>query len=118
MEHDDAPRQGTGAADADQALWHQERHRVGVFNRCLLLFKALALPRNGKFMAIDEPRLLQAQLAVLRPGPGHAQDGLLCVDPTLKHLHALLTDQANHSAFDFVFVDADSQTDDSSPNPL
>ncbi|XP_066333138.1 caffeoyl-CoA O-methyltransferase 1-like [Miscanthus floridulus] len=46
------------------------------------------------------------------------KDGLLCVDPTLKHLHALLTDQANHSAFDFVFVDADSQTDDSSPNPL
>ena len=56
MEHDDAPRQGTGAADADQALWHQERHRVGVFNRCLLLFKALALPRNGKFMAIDMSR--------------------------------------------------------------
>jgi hypothetical protein len=38
-----------------------------------------------------------------------------CEDPTLKHLHALLTDEANHSAFDFVFVDADSQTDDSSP---
>jgi hypothetical protein len=37
-----------------------------------------------------------------------------CEDPTLKHLHALLTDEANHSAFDFVFEDADSQTDDSS----
>jgi hypothetical protein len=41
-----------------------------------------------------------------------------CEDPTLKHLHALLTDEANHSAFDFVFVDADSQTDDSSSNLL
>jgi tricin synthase len=80
---------------------------VGVYTGYSLLATALALPADGKVIAIDVDR---ACYEVGRPyiekaGVAHKVD--FREGPALRHLDDLLADEANHGAFDFAFVDAD-----------
>ena len=80
---------------------------VGVFIGYSLLATALALPGDGKVVAIDVSR---EYYEVGRPfldkaGVAHKVD--FREGPALDHLDALLADERNAGAFDFAFVDAD-----------
>ncbi|KAK3122066.1 hypothetical protein QOZ80_8BG0664660 [Eleusine coracana subsp. coracana] len=80
---------------------------VGVFTGYSLLATALALPDDGKVIAIDtNPEYYElGRPFIEKAGVGHKVDfraGL-----ALQHLDELLADEANRGAFDFAFVDAD-----------
>ena len=80
---------------------------VGAFTGCSLLATALALPADGRVVAIDVSREYNE---VGRPffekaGVAHKVD--FREGPALDHLDALLADERNLGAFDFAFVDAD-----------
>ena len=80
---------------------------VGVFTGYSLLATALALPADGRVIAIDVDR---EYYEVGRPfldkaGVAHKVD--FREGPALDHLDALLADERNAGAFDFAFVDAD-----------
>ena len=80
---------------------------VGVFTGCSLLATALALPDDGKVVAIDVS-LEYYKLGrpfIEKAGMAHKID--FREGPALEHLDALLADEGNHGAFDFAFVDAD-----------
>ncbi|XP_066352180.1 tricin synthase 1-like [Miscanthus floridulus] len=80
---------------------------VGVFTGCSLLATALALPDNGKVVAIDVSfeYYKLGRPFIEKAGVAHKVD--FREGPALEHLDALLADDANHGAFDFAFVDAD-----------
>jgi caffeoyl-CoA O-methyltransferase/tricin synthase len=104
--HGGAPGRGAAAADADQAERRQERHRGGRlhdFTSCSLLATALALPDDGKVVAIDVSReYYELGLPFIeKAGVAHKVD--FREGPALERLDALLADDA----FDFAFVDAD-----------
>ncbi|RCV31679.1 hypothetical protein SETIT_6G197600v2 [Setaria italica] len=80
---------------------------VGVFTGCSLLATALALPGDGRVIAVDVNR---EYFELGRPffekaGVAHKVD--FREGPALDHLDALLADEGNVGAFDFAFVDAD-----------
>ena len=80
---------------------------VGVFTGYSLLATALALPDDGKVIAVDVSR---EYYDIGRPFIERAGvEGMVDFreGPALEHLDALLADDANHGAFDFAFVDAD-----------
>ncbi|XP_066326475.1 tricin synthase 1-like [Miscanthus floridulus] len=80
---------------------------VGVFTGYSLLATALALPDDGKVIAVDVSREYYdiGRPFIEKAGMAHKID--FREGPALEHLDALLADEANHGAFDFAFVDAD-----------
>ncbi|KAK3123780.1 hypothetical protein QOZ80_8AG0635910 [Eleusine coracana subsp. coracana] len=80
---------------------------VGVYTGYSLLATALALPDDGKIIAIDVDRSCYevGRPYIEKAGVAHKVD--FREGPALQHLDDLLADEANHGAFDFAFVDAD-----------
>ncbi|CAO2173259.1 unnamed protein product [Urochloa humidicola] len=80
---------------------------VGVFTGYSLLATALALPDDGKVIAIDVDREYYeiGRPFIEKAGVAHKVD--FREGPALDHLDAILADEANVGAFDFAFVDAD-----------
>ncbi|XP_073010944.1 caffeoyl-CoA O-methyltransferase-like [Typha latifolia] len=80
---------------------------IGVFTGYSLLATALALPDDGKILALDiEQQNYDLGLPVIqKAGVSHKID--FREGPALPILDKLLEDVANHGTFDFVFVDAD-----------
>ena len=80
---------------------------VGVFTGYSLLATALALPDDGKVIAVDVSREYYdiGRPFIERADVAGKVD--FCEGPALEHLDALLADEGNHGAFDFAFVDAD-----------
>ncbi|TVU05345.1 hypothetical protein EJB05_48503 [Eragrostis curvula] len=80
---------------------------VGVFTGYSLLATALALPDDGKVIAIDTNRSYYelGRPFLEKAGVAHKVD--FREGPALQHLDNLLADDANHGRFDFAFVDAD-----------
>ncbi|KAL6644602.1 hypothetical protein ACP70R_016210 [Stipagrostis hirtigluma subsp. patula] len=80
---------------------------VGVYTGYSLLATALALPDDGKVIAIDVDREYYevGRPFIEKAGVAHKVD--FREGPALEHLDALLADEANHGRFDFAFVDAD-----------
>ncbi|OEL20811.1 Tricin synthase 1, partial [Dichanthelium oligosanthes] len=80
---------------------------VGVFTGYSLLATALALPEDGKVIAIDVDRDYYeiGRPFIEKAGVAHKVD--FREGPALEHLDAILADEANVGAFDFAFVDAD-----------
>ena len=80
---------------------------VGVFTGYSLLATALALPADGRVIAIDVDREYYeiGRPFIEKAGVAHKVD--FREGPALDHLDALLADERNLGAFDFAFVDAD-----------
>ncbi|XP_028781831.1 caffeoyl-CoA O-methyltransferase 1-like isoform X1 [Neltuma alba] len=80
---------------------------IGVFTGYSLLATALALPEDGKILALDVNRAdYELGLPVIeKAGVAHKID--FREGPALPVLDQLLTDEKNKGAFDFIFVDAD-----------
>ncbi|KAL6859036.1 hypothetical protein ACP4OV_018038 [Aristida adscensionis] len=80
---------------------------VGVYTGYSLLATALALPEDGKVIAIDVDREYYevGRPYIEKAGVAHKVD--FREGPALSHLDDLLADEANHGRFDFAFVDAD-----------
>ena len=80
---------------------------VGVFTGYSLLATALALPDDGKVIAVDVSREYYdiGRPFIEKAGVAHKVD--FREGPALEGLDALLADEANVGAFDFAFVDAD-----------
>ncbi|XP_062195751.1 tricin synthase 1-like [Phragmites australis] len=80
---------------------------VGVFTGYSLLATALALPDDGKVIAIDVDRDCYevGRPFIEKVGVAHKVD--FREGPALEHLDELLADEANLGRFDFAFVDAD-----------
>ncbi|XP_020578642.1 caffeoyl-CoA O-methyltransferase 1 [Phalaenopsis equestris] len=80
---------------------------IGVYTGYSLLATALALPEDGKILAMDINREnYELGLPVIqKAGVAHKID--FREGPALPMLDELLNDPINHSSFDFVFVDAD-----------
>ncbi|XP_054790279.1 caffeoyl-CoA O-methyltransferase 5-like isoform X2 [Prosopis cineraria] len=82
---------------------------IGVFTGYSLLATALALPDDGKILALDVNRAdYEFGLPVIeKAGVAHKID--FREGPALPVLDQLLTDENNKGAFDFIFVDADKE---------
>ncbi|KAK4260092.1 hypothetical protein QN277_003255 [Acacia crassicarpa] len=82
---------------------------IGVFTGYSLLATALALPQDGKILALDVNRGdYELGLPVIeKAGVAHKID--FREGPALPVLDQLLTDEKNKGAFDFIFVDADKE---------
>ncbi|KAI9075053.1 hypothetical protein K1719_043003 [Acacia pycnantha] len=82
---------------------------IGVFTGYSLLATALALPQDGKILALDVNRAdYELGLPVIeKAGVAHKID--FREGPALPVLDQLLTDEKNKGAFDFIFVDADKE---------
>ncbi|KAH0434063.1 hypothetical protein IEQ34_012099 [Dendrobium chrysotoxum] len=80
---------------------------IGVYTGYSLLATALALPDDGKILAMDINREnYELGLPVIeKAGVAHKID--FREGPALPVLDELLKDENNHGSFDFVFVDAD-----------
>ncbi|KAL6844801.1 hypothetical protein ACP4OV_025460 [Aristida adscensionis] len=81
---------------------------VGVFTGYSLLATALALPDDGKIVAIDVSRESYDQIGspvVEKAGVAHKID--FRVGLALPVLDQLVAEEGNHGRFDFAFVDAD-----------
>ncbi|XP_012702094.1 uncharacterized protein LOC101753989 [Setaria italica] len=80
---------------------------VGVFTGGSVLAAALAIPDDGRIVAIDVSREYYdlGRPVIEKAGVAHKVD--FREGPALGHLDALLADEGNAGAFDFAFVDAD-----------
>ncbi|KAL6661716.1 hypothetical protein ACP70R_001100 [Stipagrostis hirtigluma subsp. patula] len=80
---------------------------VGVFNGCSVLAAALAIPDDGRVVAIDVSReYFDIGLPVIqKAGVAHKVD--FREGPAMPILGKLLTDEGGEGKFDFAFVDAD-----------
>ncbi|XP_020208652.1 caffeoyl-CoA O-methyltransferase 5 isoform X1 [Cajanus cajan] len=80
---------------------------IGVYTGYSLLSTALALPHDGKILALDVNReYYELGLPMIqKAGVAHKID--FREGPALPLLDELLKDENNKGAFDFVFVDAD-----------
>nr|AFK36713.1 unknown [Lotus japonicus] len=80
---------------------------IGVFTGYSLLSTALALPEDGKILALDVSReYYELGLPIIeKAGVAHKID--FREGPALPVLDELLEDESNKGTFDFVFVDAD-----------
>jgi predicted O-methyltransferase YrrM len=80
---------------------------VGVFTGCSVLATALAIPDDGKVIAIDVSReYFDLGLPVIKKaGVAHKVD--FRESPAGPVLDGLLADEVNEGSFDFAFVDAD-----------
>ncbi|XP_027192511.1 caffeoyl-CoA O-methyltransferase 5-like [Cicer arietinum] len=80
---------------------------IGVFTGYSLLSTALALPSDGKILALDVSReYYELGLPIIeKAGVAHKID--FREGPALPLLDQLLQDENNKGIFDFVFVDAD-----------
>ena len=80
---------------------------IGVFTGYSLLATALALPDNGKILAmdIDRENYELGLPTIEKAGLSHKID--FREGPALPVLDKLLEDAENHGSFDFAFVDAD-----------
>ncbi|XP_041989716.1 caffeoyl-CoA O-methyltransferase-like isoform X2 [Salvia splendens] len=80
---------------------------IGVFTGYSLLATALALPQDGKILAMDVDREnYDLGLPVIeKAGVTHKID--FREGPALPVLDEMIKDSKNHGTFDFVFVDAD-----------
>ncbi|EFJ11728.1 hypothetical protein SELMODRAFT_158563 [Selaginella moellendorffii] len=80
---------------------------IGVYTGYSLLSTALALPEDGTVLAMDINRK-NFELGypyMVEAGVAHKID--FREGPALAALDEMLKDEANHGAFDFIFVDAD-----------
>ncbi|WVZ92312.1 hypothetical protein U9M48_038389 [Paspalum notatum var. saurae] len=82
---------------------------VGVFTGCSVLVTALAIPDDGRVVAIDVSReYFDLGLPVIeKAGVAHKVD--FREGPALPILDELLSDEGNEGKFDFAFVDADKE---------
>ncbi|XP_065022090.1 caffeoyl-CoA O-methyltransferase 5-like [Musa acuminata AAA Group] len=82
---------------------------IGVYTGYSLLATALALPDDGKILAMDTNRkYYEVGLPTIqKAGVAHKID--FREGPALPVLDQLLQDETNHGSFDFVFVDADKE---------
>lgn len=82
---------------------------VGVFTGCSVLATALAIPDDGRVVAIDVSReYFDLGLPVIaKAGVAHKVD--FREGPALPILAQLLSDGGNEGKFDFAFVDADKE---------
>ncbi|XP_015696187.1 tricin synthase 2-like [Oryza brachyantha] len=80
---------------------------VGAFTGCSVLATALALPDDGRVVAIDVSReYFDLGLPVIKKaGVAHKVD--FREGPAMPILDELFADEANEGRFDFAFVDAD-----------
>ncbi|KAF0931806.1 hypothetical protein E2562_005777 [Oryza meyeriana var. granulata] len=81
---------------------------VGVFTGYSLLATALALPDDGKIVAIDVSRESYDEVGapvIKKAGVAHKVDFRL--GPAMSVLDQLIAEEKNKSRFDFAFVDAD-----------
>nr|AFK39179.1 unknown [Medicago truncatula] len=80
---------------------------IGVYTGYSLLTTALALPSDGKVLALDMSReYYEMGLPIIeKAGVAHKID--FRQGPALPLLDQLLQDENNKGAFDFIFVDAD-----------
>ncbi|XP_027347195.1 caffeoyl-CoA O-methyltransferase 5-like [Abrus precatorius] len=80
---------------------------IGVYTGYSLLSTALALPPDGKILALDVNReYYELGLPIIqKAGVAHKID--FREGPALPFLDELLKDEKNKGAFDFIFVDAD-----------
>eukprot|EP00249_Psilotum_nudum_P000626 c12700_g1_i3 orf=410-1000(-) len=80
---------------------------LGVYTGYSLLSTALALPDDGKIVAIDIDRKCYelGYPFIKNAGVDHKID--FREGPALPQLDEMLHDETNHGLFDFVFVDAD-----------
>ncbi|EPS69718.1 hypothetical protein M569_05045, partial [Genlisea aurea] len=80
---------------------------IGVYTGYSLLATALALPPDGKILAMDINREnYELGLPVIQKA-GVADKIDFREGPALPVLDELILDEKNHGAFDFIFVDAD-----------
>ncbi|GAA0184373.1 methyltransferase [Lithospermum erythrorhizon] len=80
---------------------------IGVYTGYSLLATALALPEDGKILAMDINREnYELGLPVIQKA-GVAHKIEFKEGPALPVLDQMLQDEKNHGAFDFIFVDAD-----------
>ncbi|XP_047973090.1 caffeoyl-CoA O-methyltransferase-like isoform X2 [Salvia hispanica] len=80
---------------------------IGVFTGYSLLATALALPPDGKILAMDVDRENYdlGLPVIVKAGVAHKID--FREGPALPVLDQMIKDSKNHGMFDFVFVDAD-----------
>ncbi|KAE8007989.1 hypothetical protein FH972_004539 [Carpinus fangiana] len=80
---------------------------IGVYTGYSLLATALALPQDGKILAMDVNREhYELGLPIIeKAGVAHKID--FREGPALPVLDQLVEDDKNHGTFDFIFVDAD-----------
>ncbi|XP_047318576.1 caffeoyl-CoA O-methyltransferase 5-like [Impatiens glandulifera] len=80
---------------------------IGVFTGYSLLATALALPEDGKILALDINREnYEIGLPIIvKAGVAHKIE--FKEGPALPILDQLFSDEKNHATFDFIFVDAD-----------
>nr|WRK12591.1 caffeoyl-CoA O-methyltransferase [Zanthoxylum armatum] len=80
---------------------------IGVFTGYSLLATALAIPDDGKIIALDISReYFELGLPVIeKAGVAHKID--FKEGPALPVLDQMIQDEKNHGTFDFIFVDAD-----------
>ncbi|RAL38825.1 hypothetical protein DM860_015186 [Cuscuta australis] len=80
---------------------------IGVFTGYSLLATALAIPHDGKILAMDiNKENYELGLPVIqKAGVAHKID--FREGPALPILDRLLQDESNHGTYDFIFVDAD-----------
>ncbi|CAM6119530.1 unnamed protein product [Calypogeia fissa] len=80
---------------------------IGVFTGYSLLSTALALPEDGKVIALDINRESYDIGAPFFEEAGVAHKIDFRQGPALDSLQALVKEEKNHGFFDFIFVDAD-----------
>ncbi|KAG0599505.1 hypothetical protein M758_12G157200 [Ceratodon purpureus] len=80
---------------------------VGVYTGYSLLCTALALPPDGKVIALDISREWYdiGAPVIQKAGVAHKID--FREGPAMDNIDILLRDETNHGSFDFIFVDAD-----------
>ncbi|CAM6104034.1 unnamed protein product [Calypogeia fissa] len=80
---------------------------IGVFTGYSLLSTALALPEDGKVIALDINRESYDIGVPFFEEAGVAHKIDFRQGPAMDTLHTLLAEEKNHGFFDFIFVDAD-----------
>lgn len=80
---------------------------IGVYTGYSLLATALALPHDGKILAMDINRenYELGLPAIQKAGVAHKID--FREGPAMPLLDELISDESKHGSFDFIFVDAD-----------
>ncbi|XP_054790876.1 caffeoyl-CoA O-methyltransferase-like [Prosopis cineraria] len=80
---------------------------IGVYTGYSLLATALALPDDGKILAMDMKREFYELGCPTIEKAGVAHKIEFKEGPALPFLDELVKDEKNHGSFDFIFVDAD-----------